>query len=191
MCLLFLKTKLGGNVLQITVLYIAGHNSRGSGLNAPAHDMNAFEVHQSLLSQISCAPQRLLQIQPLYRCFIHQLWACCALCTACPPHWPSPGDSDPLLPPQGNARAGLSQQSFISAPGCHGPEARKPLSSLLLILLPLAQRGKEGKEVSLLKCQTEISSFKDKRYGGGGAGPEETDRLETAGAEGVTLPRRG
>lgn len=54
----------------------------------------------------------------------------------------------------------------MSAPGCHGQEARKPLSPLLLILLPLAQRSKEGKEVCLFKCQTEISSFKDKRYGG-------------------------
>lgn len=30
--LLFLRTKLGGNMLQIIVLYITGHNSRGSGL---------------------------------------------------------------------------------------------------------------------------------------------------------------
>lgn len=53
---LFLRTKLGGNVLQITIVCIAGRNSRGSGLKTPPQDMNALEIYQPLLSQISCVP---------------------------------------------------------------------------------------------------------------------------------------
>lgn len=49
--------------------------------------------------------------------------------------------------------------------------------------------------MSLFKRQTEISSSKDKRYGGGerggkGGGQKETARLETARAEAVKLARR-
>lgn len=73
----FLRTKLGGNILQITVLYMAGHNRRGSGLKTPPHDMNAFEMYYPLLSQISCVPQRLLQLQFLCRGFTPTLGLLC------------------------------------------------------------------------------------------------------------------
>lgn len=97
-------------------------------------------------------------------------WACSApahpWCLAHPAHRPSPGDNDPCFIQRSMSEQDFLSNSSISTPGCHGPEARKHLSPLLLILLPLAQRSKEGKEVSLFECQTEISSSKDKQYGG-------------------------
>lgn len=80
---LFLRSKLSGNVLQNAVFDIIGHNSRGSGLKTPAHDMNAFEICQPLLCQISCAPQKLLQIQLLCGCFTQTLGLLCPV--HCPP----------------------------------------------------------------------------------------------------------
>lgn len=109
---LFLRTKLGGNVLQITIVCIAGRNSRGSGLKTPPQDMNALEICQPLLSQISCVPQRLLQIQLLCRCFTPTLGLLCPgvpLCAACPPHWPSLGDNGPLL-----LHRAMSEQDVLS-----------------------------------------------------------------------------
>lgn len=161
--LLFLRAKLGGNVLQITVLYISGHNSRGSGLKTPPHDMNAFEMDQPLLSQISCVPQRPFQTQLLCGCFTPTLSLLCLV--HCLPSTLAISRGQGLIA----SSTGQCQSRTFSAIVYFSSWvtwSRKPLHPLLLILLPLAQRSKEGKEVSLFKCQAEISSFKDKRYGG-------------------------
>lgn len=74
---LFPRTKLGKTVLQVTLLYITGPHSRRFGLKTPPQIINAFEIYQPLLSQISHVPQRLLRIQRLYRCFMPVLSLLC------------------------------------------------------------------------------------------------------------------
>jgi len=56
---LFPRTKLGRNVLQMTVSYVAGQNSGSSGLKTPPQIINAFVIDQPLLSQTPRVLQRL------------------------------------------------------------------------------------------------------------------------------------